>query len=72
MKFADLLLFTVYGLALILVFYFVMGMFYQPGRPSVVVLDETPVIYQEPIYPWYGGYNWYPSWFPFVGGYGGG
>jgi hypothetical protein len=72
MKLSDMFFIVLYGIAIIFIIYFIMGMFYQPSQPTVVVVDETPVYYDSGWWPWYGSYNWYPTWFPWVGGYGGG
>lgn len=58
-----------YGVVLIFVIYLMMTMFRRP----VVKTKIVPIVYEEPvteiIYPWYGGYNWWPSW-TYGGGYG--
>ena len=64
MKLSDIFFTILYGGALILIIYFVIGLFYKPGPSTIVIYneDETPV-YQEPIYPWsYGLYNYWPYW----------
>ena len=83
MRIGELFLMLFYGLALFVVVYIVYGLFMKkPVNTSTTVIYETPtpvvsdVIYETPVvYPWYGGYNYWPYWWPtgyWGGGYGGG
>jgi hypothetical protein len=73
MTFFDTAVFLLYGIAAIFIIYFILGFFYQPQQ-TIIYNEEVPVVYQEPIWPWWGGYNYWPNWFPwgYGGGYGGG
>jgi hypothetical protein len=81
MKLSDVFFGILYGGAIILIIYFILGLINKPSAPSTVVVyqDETPM-YQEPVWSWYGPYNWYNTWSPwsytgsgyYGGGYGGG
>ena len=72
MELSDVLFVILYGGAFFFVLYFIAGFFYKPAPSTVVVYDEVPVYYNTPVWPWYGGYNWWPSWFPLSAGYAGG
>jgi hypothetical protein len=66
MNFINILAILFYGLALFFVIYILFGMFYKTQKNTTIIY-ETPV-YEEPpvvtevVYPWYSGYNWWPSW----------
>lgn len=73
MTFFDTFVFLLYGIAVIFIIYFIMGFFYRPQQ-TIIYNEEVPVVYSEPVWPWYAGYNYWPSWFPwsYGGGYYGG
>jgi hypothetical protein len=71
MKLFDVFFIILYGAAFFLIMYFIFNIFYKPNPSTVVIYDEVP-IYQEPVWPWYGGYNYWPVWFPWSGSYRGG
>ena len=71
MKVSDVFFTILYGGALILIIYFIVGL--RPSAPSTVVVygDETPVYDESVIWPWaYGAYNYWPYWY-WGGGSGG-
>jgi hypothetical protein len=68
MKISDVFFVIFYGMAFVLVLYFLFGLFYKstvtPVPSTVVVYDETPVYQDSVWWPWYGPYNYYPAWIP--------
>jgi hypothetical protein len=71
MEFFEALLLLVYGVAFIIIIYFLFGLMTRPEAPNTVVIyDETPTYDTRYVWPWYGGYNYWPTWVPW--GYGGG
>lgn len=67
MKLSEIFIFIIYGTAIFIIFMFVLNKInrIQP-RQTVVIYDEIP-IYQEPVWSWYGAYNWYPNWISWSG-----
>lgn len=61
MKLTDVFLFIVYGMAAGYVIYF-MSYIYNRSTGSVVYNETIPVYSETVVYPWNGGYNWYPYW----------
>jgi hypothetical protein len=64
MNILEVLSILLYGGALILVAYFIVGLMRKSTPPAVVVYDETPVASEYNLYPWYSPYNWYYTWSP--------
>lgn len=60
MKLTDVFLFIMYGIAAGYVIYF-LGFIYNKSTGSVYN-QVTPVYSETVLYPWNGGYNWYPYW----------
>lgn len=62
MKSIDVFLYTMYGVAIGYVIYF-LSYIYNKSTTTVVYNQLTPVYPETVIYPWSrGGYNWYPYW----------
>ena len=61
MKVTDVFLFIMYGMAAGYVIYFV-SYIYNKSTGSVVYNQVTPVYSETVLYPWNGGYNWWPYW----------
>lgn len=68
MKLTDVFLFIMYGMAAGYVIYFV-SYIYNKSTGNVVYNQVTPVYSETVLYPWNGGYNWYPYWIGGGGGY---
>jgi hypothetical protein len=62
MSISDIFFMIFYGAILIFVIYLMLVMFRRP----VVKKEIIPIVYEQPvteiIYPWYGGYNYWPYW----------
>jgi len=61
MKLTDVFLFIMYGIAAGYVIYF-LGFIYNKSTGSIVYNQVTPVYSETVLYPWNGGYNWWPYW----------
>lgn len=70
MDLSDIFFILFYGVAFILVMYFLFMTFqHHPSvEPTIVVVDERPE-YDASWWPWaYTPYNYWPLWFPWSGG----
>lgn len=75
MELSDLFFAILYGVAFVLLLSFLYTLIRQQTSPStnVIVVDDTPTYYNDGWWPWTGTYyNYWPYWFPWAGGYGGG
>ncbi len=64
MKVSEIFLMLFYGLSLLVVVYLVYGLVVRQSIPNTTVIYQQPdpVVTTEIVYPWYGGYNWWPMW----------
>ena len=78
MKLSNVFFTLFYGAAFVLVVYLIYSLFTRSAPNTTTVIYEQPAV-EYPVtnvvypsvdidYPWYGGYNYYPYWWP-SGGY---
>jgi hypothetical protein len=71
MKLSELLLILVYGVALIFILYFFIGLFYKQQPSTTIIYEDTnpDIIYETPVWNWGVPFNAWPYW---TGWYSGG